>query len=69
MHMRTTVDLDEGLIEEARLTGITGKTALLHHGLREVIQRESARLLARMGASAPKRKAVPRRRPGPGRPR
>jgi Arc/MetJ family transcription regulator len=64
VHMRTTLDLDENLLEEARqLTGITGKTALLHRGLREIIQRESARLLARMGGSAPRMKAIPRRRP------
>lgn len=64
MHMRTTLDLDENLLEEARrLTGIAGKTALLHRGLRELIQRESARLLADMGGSAPKLKSIPRRRP------
>jgi Arc/MetJ family transcription regulator len=63
VHMPTTLDLDEDLLEEARrLTGIGGKTALLHRGLREIIRRESARLLARTGGSAPKMKAVPRRR-------
>jgi Arc/MetJ family transcription regulator len=61
--MRTTLDLDENLIEEARrLTGITGKTALLHRGLRELIQRESARRLAAMDGTAPTIESIPRRR-------
>lgn len=34
MHMRTTVNLDEELVEKARqLSGIQEKTALLHAGL------------------------------------
>ena len=34
MHMRTTLDLDEELLEEARrLTGISGQTALLQRNL------------------------------------
>ena len=54
MHMRTTVILDDRLVEEARkLTGIQEKTALIHHGLKELIARESARMLAALGGSAP----------------
>lgn len=61
--MRTTLILDDDLIEEARkLTGIQEKTALVHQGLRELIARESARMLAALGGSAPKIEAVPRRR-------
>ena len=61
--MRTTLNLDESLIEEARrLTGIEEKTALVQRGLREVIARESARMLASMGGTAPKRRTIPRRR-------
>jgi Arc/MetJ family transcription regulator len=61
--MRTTLILDDELIEEARkLTGIQGKTALVHKGLQELIARESARMLAALGGSAPKMEPIPRRR-------
>jgi len=64
MHMRTTLILNEDLIEEAReLTGIREKTALVHRGLEELIARESARVLAALGGSAPKMKPISRRRP------
>ena len=61
--MRTTLNLDDVLIEKARkLTGIEERTALLHEGLRALIARESARRLARLGGSEPKVSNVPRRR-------
>jgi Arc/MetJ family transcription regulator len=61
--MRTTLDLDEKLLEEARrLTGIEGKTALIHRGLEELIRRESARMLAALGGTAPNLKPIKRRR-------
>jgi Arc/MetJ family transcription regulator len=61
--MRTTLNLDDTLIGEARrLTGIREKTELIHRGLRELVARESARMLAALGGSAPKLRAVPRRR-------
>ena len=45
--MRTTVNLDEKLVEEARrITGTKERTALIHDGLRALIERESARRLA-----------------------
>lgn len=60
--MRTTVNLDEQLIDEAqRLTGTQERTALIHEGLRALIARESARRLARLGGSEPKLQ-LPRRR-------
>lgn len=63
--MRTTVNLDTDLLAEAsRLTGVTERTALLHAGLRALIERESARRLARMGGSQPDLEPVPRRRSG-----
>lgn len=63
--MRTTINLDDALIEEARrLTGVTEKTALVHEGLRALIERESARRLARLGGSEPELEPVPRRRAG-----
>ena len=63
--MRTTVNLDTDLLAEAaRLTGMTERTALLHAGLRALIERESARRLARLGGSQPDIESVPRRREG-----
>ena len=62
--MRTTVNLDEQLIEEARrVTGTQERTALIHEGLRALIARESARRLARLGGVDPRAKAPRRRRP------
>ena len=62
--MRTTLILDDDLIERARgLTGVAEKTALVHEGLRALIARESARRLAELGGSEPQLKAVSRRRP------
>ena len=47
------MNLDEKLLEEAqRLSGVAGKTAVIHAGLRALIARESARRLAALGASA-----------------
>jgi Arc/MetJ family transcription regulator len=63
--MRTTINLDDALLEEAkRLTGTTERTALVHEGLRALIERESARRLARLGGSQPELEAPPRRRTG-----
>ena len=61
--MRTTLNLDAELLERARrLSGIRGKTAVLHAGLEALIQRESARRLAALGGSEPELRPVPRRR-------
>ena len=66
MHMRTTLNLDDALIEEARrLTGIREKTALVHAGLDALLARESARRLAALGGSQPAMRLVRRRRPRP----
>ncbi len=60
--MRTTLALDDGLLAEAqRLTGTTEKTALVRQALTALIERESARRLARLGGSDPKLGDVPRR--------
>lgn len=61
--MRTTINIDEELIEHARqLTGVHERTELIHEGLRALIARESARRLARLGGSDPRAKAPRRRR-------
>jgi len=61
--MRTTLIIDDKLIERARqLSGIQEKTALVHAGLEALIAREAARRLAALGATEPKLRPVPRRR-------
>jgi Arc/MetJ family transcription regulator len=68
MHMksRTTLILDDELLEEARrLTGLEEKTAVVHEALKALIRRESARQLARLGGSQPDLKPIPRRRSDP----
>lgn len=61
--MRTTLALDDALIAEAqRLTGTQEKSALVREALGALIERESARRLARLGGSEPALAAIPRRR-------
>lgn len=63
MHMRTTLIIDDDLVEQARaLTGIQEKTALVHEGLKLLISREAAKRLAALGGSQSRLKAIPRRR-------
>ena len=62
--MRTTLNLDDALLDRARqLTGIHQKTALLHAGLEALIARESAKRLAALGGTEPRITAPSRRRP------
>lgn len=62
--MRTTLALDDDLLVEAqRLTGTREKTAVVREALRALIERESARRLARLGGSEPALTEIPRRRP------
>ena len=64
--MRTTLKIDDNLLDEARrITGVTEKTALVREGLRALIERESARRLARLGGSEPQLEATSRRRSEP----
>jgi Arc/MetJ family transcription regulator len=60
--MRTTLDLDEGLLEAARrLTGVTEKTALVRLALETLVKQESAKRLARLRGSEPALDDIPRR--------
>ncbi len=66
MHMRTTLILDDTLLDHAReLTGIEEKTALVRAGLRALVASESARRLAALGGTEPDLRPIPRRRPEP----
>jgi Arc/MetJ family transcription regulator len=61
--MRTTLSLDDALLEKAvSFTGLSEKTALVREALKALIERESARRLASLGASEPRLKTIPRRR-------
>ena len=60
--MRTTLKIDDHLLNEAqRITGKSEKAALVREGLRALIERESARRLARLGGTEPQLGSVPRR--------
>lgn len=64
--MRTTLALDDDLVARAqRLTGTSEKTALVREALGALIERESARRLARLGGTEPGLVEVPRRRAEP----
>ena len=66
MHMRTTLNIDDALLEEAaRLTGVSEKTALVRQGLEALIARESARRLAALGGSEHTLRPISRRRSRP----
>lgn len=61
--MRTTLKIDDQLLAKAQqVTGVTGKTVLVHEGLKALIERESAKRLARLGGSQPNLQSIPRRR-------
>jgi Arc/MetJ family transcription regulator len=60
--MRTTINLDDALLERAQsLSGVAERSALLREALTALIQRESARRLARLGGSEPELKPASRR--------
>ncbi len=61
--MRTTLALDDHLLAEAqRLTGVKERTALVREALTALIERESARRLARLGGTESGLEEIPRRR-------
>lgn len=61
--MRTTLALDDDLLAEAqRLTGTSEKSALVREALHALIERESARRLARLGSTEPTLEPIARRR-------
>ena len=61
--MRTTLALDDKLLAKAKaFTGLQEKSALVREALVALIERESARRLARLGGSEPALAPAPRRR-------
>ena len=63
MHMRTTLNIDDAILERAaRLTGVTEKTALVRLGLQALVAAESSKRLARLGGSETGLRPIPRRR-------
>ncbi len=64
--MRTTLTLDDEVVAKAQeLTGVQEKSVLVREALKALIERESARRLARLGASEPHLDITPRRRIAP----
>lgn len=64
MCVRTTLNIDDGLLEHARrLSGIQEKTALVRAGLEALVARESARRLVALGGSEKSLRRIRRRRP------
>lgn len=61
--MRTTIMLDDDLIEKAQaFTGLREKSQLVREAMRALIERESARRLALLGGSEPDLEVAVRRR-------
>ena len=59
--MRAMLALDDELFAKAQaITGLTEKSAVVREALQALVERESARRLARLGGSAPGFKAAPR---------
>jgi Arc/MetJ family transcription regulator len=66
MPMRTTVALDDELVAKAQeFTGLKETSALVREGLKALVERESARRLARLGGSEPGLAPTPRRQSKP----
>jgi Arc/MetJ family transcription regulator len=63
MHMRTTLNIDDELLEKARrLSGLEKKTAIVHAGLEALVALESARRLAALGGGESELRPARRRR-------
>jgi len=64
--MRTTITLDDDLVAKAQaLTGVQEKSALVRMALKALVERETARRLARLGGSEPGISPVRRRQTEP----
>jgi len=64
--MRTTLNIEDDLLAKAqRVSGLKERTAVVREGLKALIERESARRLARLGGTEPQLRRVPRRQSNP----
>ncbi|ALS63111.1 type II toxin-antitoxin system VapB family antitoxin [Pandoraea norimbergensis] len=64
--MRTTLALDDDLVATAQaFTGLQEKSALVREALKALIERESARRLARLGGTEAEIEDIVRRRSEP----
>jgi Arc/MetJ family transcription regulator len=64
MTKRTTVTIDEELLEQARtILGLTEVSAVVNAGLQEIVRAGAARRLIALGGTMPRAEAAPRRRP------
>ena len=58
--MRTILNIDDDLLSEAEcVTGVSEKTALVRAGLKALIEKESARRLAKLGGTKKKLALLP----------
>ena len=63
IHMRTTINIDDQILEKASLlTGIKEKTSLVRLGLESLIARESSKRLAKLGGTEKELRSIPRRK-------
>ncbi|MCX6349206.1 MAG: type II toxin-antitoxin system VapB family antitoxin [Candidatus Aureabacteria bacterium] len=61
--MRTTLNISDQILNKAaEITGVKGKTSLVHMGLEALIAMESAKRLARLGGDEHQLRPIPRRR-------
>ncbi len=61
--MRVTINLDDELLAQAqRMSGVTEPSVLMREALLALVQRESARRLAKLGASEVQLRPISRRR-------
>lgn len=64
--MRTTLNIEDELFAKAqRVSGLKERAALVQEALRALIERESARHLARLGGTEPQLQPVPRHQSDP----
>jgi len=60
--MRTTLTLDDDLLLKAQqMSGLTERSQVVREALTALVQRESARRLAKLGGTQPLLKTTPRR--------
>ena len=61
--MRTTITLDDELVERAKFyTGVEETSTLLKLALKHMVEHEAAMRLARLGGTMPDLEDIPRRR-------